>query len=103
MNGARIQLVFVSALALCACKSTSSERPAELETEAHDRAEPPPPAAVKPHEPAPVKLADDSEPPSALQLPVAEDFQAETATAIVRSNYRRELEALETELRADEN
>jgi hypothetical protein len=39
--------------------------------------------------------------PSAHKLPVAEDFQAETAAAIVQANYRAELDALETELHAE--
>jgi hypothetical protein len=39
--------------------------------------------------------------PSAHKLPVAEDFQAETAAAIVQGNYRAELDALETELHAE--
>jgi hypothetical protein len=44
--------------------------------------------------------ADDST-PSARKLPVAEDFQAETAATIVQANYRTELDALETELHAE--
>lgn len=39
--------------------------------------------------------------PSAHKLPVAEDFHAETAAAIVQANYRAELDALETELHAE--
>jgi|GEM_PF-3859830 len=39
--------------------------------------------------------------PSAHKLPVAEDFQAETAAAIVQGNYRAQLDALETELHAE--
>lgn len=39
--------------------------------------------------------------PSPKQLPVAEDFQPETAAAIVKGNYHAELDSLETELKAD--
>lgn len=92
MSGVRLVLIV---LALSACKSTRSERPAELE-EPQTEVEPPPPAAKAP-EPA----AESSEPPTAAQLPVAEDFQTETTAAIVRANYRHELENLETEMRAD--
>ena len=92
--------IVVLGLALSACKSTPSERPAELEEPQNDndQVEPPPPAAKAP-EPAPA--APSSEPPTAAQLPVAEDFQVEATAAIVRANYRHELENLETEMRAD--
>ena len=91
-------------LVLSACKS-QPERPAELEEPPADQVEPelppppppPPPAAAKEPQPA----ADSSDTPSAVELPVAEDFQAETAAAIVRSNYRHELDNLESEMRAD--
>jgi hypothetical protein len=51
---------------------------------------------------SPVSAPDQEAPPSAALLPVPEDFQAETAAAIVRTNYLNELEKLETEVRADE-
>jgi len=37
----------------------------------------------------------------AHKLPVAEDFQAETAATIVQANYRAQLDALENELHAE--
>ena len=52
---------------------------------------------------APVASPDREAPPSAAQLPVPEDFQAETAATIMRANYLSELDKLETEVRADEN
>lgn len=55
-----------------------------------------------PTQPTRAERADDSSAvPSAQKLPVAEDFQAETAAAIVQGNYRAELDALETELHAE--
>ena len=52
---------------------------------------------------APVAAPDQDVPPSAAQLPVPEDFQAETASTIIRANYLSELDKLETEVRTDEN
>jgi hypothetical protein len=52
---------------------------------------------------APEATPDRGASPSAAQLPVPEDFQAETATTIMRANYLNELDKLETEVRADEH
>ena len=53
---------------------------------------------------APVGAPDQEDvAPSAAQLPVPEDFQAETATTIMRANYLSELDRLETEVQTDEN
>ncbi|HET8935843.1 MAG TPA: hypothetical protein VFN67_20490 [Polyangiales bacterium] len=110
MSGVRICLVVFLGISIGACKATPSERPAELEEAEPDHNELPPPAAAKapePEAPPPAAkgstppAADGSETPSAAQLPVAEDFQLEMTAAIVRSNYRHELDNLESELRAD--
>lgn len=90
MSGTRT-MVLLAGLVFGACKA---ERAVEIE-----ESEPTPPPGAK--QPEPEKVAESDEPPSAAQLPVAEDFQVETAAAIVRANYRSELEALEGELRAD--
>lgn len=95
MSGARMAVFVVWGLAWGACKGSSGERPAELEQVPAERAAPEPrPEVVAP-------AAEDGEAPSAAQLPVAEDFQVEMATSIVKANYRGELDALEGELRAE--
>lgn len=98
MSGARLWVAAVGCV-LCACKGAARERPAELDTPPAEQVQPERAVPTSPIEaPAP---AEESPPPTAAQLPVAEDFQAETAKAIVRANYRSELDALEGELRAD--
>ena len=75
-----------------------AEETKEVEAELAHQPEKPPGVAT-----APVAAPDQDAPPSAAQLPVPEDFQAETATTILRANYLSELDKLETEVRADEN
>lgn len=57
-------------------------------------AEPPPRAAEVPQ-----RITGQEDLPSPSQLPVAEDFQAETAATIVRGNYHSELNNLESEIK----
>jgi hypothetical protein len=59
-------------------------------------AEPPPRAAEVPQ-----RITGQEDLPTPSQLPVAEDFQAETAATIVRGNYHSELNNLETEMKTD--
>lgn len=84
-------LAVFAAVSVMACKapSGSNGEPAPESSE---------PVAAPTHPNQPDKSAAT---PSARKLPVAEDFQAETAAAIVQSNYRAELDALETELHAE--
>ena len=97
-------------LAASACKEKPEGRPTEreqrraeeakeVEAELARQPENSPPA----QETAPVAAPHQEAPPTAAQLPVPEDFQAETAATIMRANYLGELDKLESELRADEN
>jgi hypothetical protein len=82
-------LILVCALLAVAC--SGQERP------------PAEPAPVVPAEPAPPPApaaevpAGDLE-PTAEEIPVREDFEAEVATQITVANYRAELERLEKEV-----
>jgi hypothetical protein len=112
----------VSCIALCllasACNESPNERPAErsqrakrLATEeeaqrvpakptspvaAPGAAEPPPRAAEVPQ-----RITGQEDLPTPTQLPVALDFQAETAATIVRGNYHSELNNLESEMKTE--
>jgi len=80
----------IAAVGVSACNEPSSPAP-----------KPAPSSTTE--EPAPADDLDkpDDALPSARKLPAAEDYQAETAAAIVQANYRAELDALETELHAE--
>jgi hypothetical protein len=84
-------LGLLAAFGVTACKvpSAPEDKPAPESSE---------PVAAPTHPTHPDKSAAT---PGAHKLPVAEDFQAETAAAIVQANYRAELDALETELHAE--
>ena len=87
-------LAVVAAVGVSACTEPSApaEKPApQPESSSSTEAQAQPTKSDRP---------DDSL-PSARKLPVAEDYQAETAAAIVQANYRAELDALETELHAE--
>jgi hypothetical protein len=89
------------------CKTATRERSAEqkprrVDMDKTDQGDEPLRAIEAPM-PEPVPPVVEPAPPSAAQLPVAEDFQAETAATIMRANYRNELEALETEVHTDGN
>jgi hypothetical protein len=101
MSGRHMLLLCM--LTLCACKKPSQERPAELAVTDPEEERAQPGDEVQPHAPVTPTPTPSDEPPTAAQLPVAEDFQAETATTIIRANYHKELDALEGEMRADEH
>jgi hypothetical protein len=112
----------VSGIALClvvfGCQEPASERPAERSQRAKGVAsegeaqrlpakptspvaapgtiEPPPRAAEVPQ-----RITGQEDLPTSTQLPVALDFQVETAATIVRGNYRSELNNLESEMKSD--
>jgi len=82
-----ILLVILSAAAVgCAGEPVADEPAPEPAAEAVPIADPP--------------VLDEE--PSAEELPVAEDFEEEVATAITSDNYGSELDALEKEIGADQ-
>ena len=102
-------LAIAALLAAAACKDKSESRSAEpSQLRAEEAQEVEAELARQPDKSpgqvtSPVAAPDREAPPTAAQLPVPEDFQAETATTIMRANYLSELDKLETEVRADEN
>jgi hypothetical protein len=101
----RLALVLVVlAAGSVGCKSRPEEqRPAardEAPMQPEEPEEPEPPVVLTPIRPEPPV---SNKTPTAAQLPVAEDFQLETTTTIVRANYLNELERLEADVRADGN
>lgn len=105
----RRALAVAALLAAGACQGKSEGRPAEPEQRRAEEAKEVEAELARQPDKAPgqvtspVAAPDQEAPPTAAQLPVPEDFQAETATTIMRANYLSELDKLETEVRADEN
>lgn len=92
MTSRTIKLLgMLAAVSVTACKlpSPPEAKPAPESSE---------PVAALTH---PTQPGNSTGTPSAHKLPVAEDFQAETAATIVQANYRAQLDALETELHAE--
>jgi hypothetical protein len=86
-------VILVCALLAVAC--SGEERP-PAEPAPVVPAEPAPPVAPAP--PAEVPAGDLE--PTAEEIPVREDFEAEVATQITAANYRAELDRLEKEIQS---
>lgn len=63
--------------------------------------EPPPPPITYQEAPKPALPTSTERPPTAAELPIAEDFDDESEAQINADNFRSELDRLETEINAD--